>query len=196
MRLSTMLTALKEKLESLIEEKTWYSQSEFAQAALDQMIRLAIYLIEKVDGKSEKVKNKLKLDYEYKLIEDKTKEELRELLEKIAMYLEQKKEEELKKAEEFHVINLEQAQKDAFKSAEKSFITLQSMTNGFNSILTTFSQCRQKTGETFTQLKCVPRHLLFLYSPFKQDYHYPRPKPAIELEQSTNETRLKFKMMH
>src|SRR5688572_13918748 len=111
MKLSTTLTMLKDKLESLIEEKTWYSHSEFAQEALDKMIRLAMYFIEKVDGKLDKAKNKLKLDYEYKLIDEKVKEELRELLERIALYIEQQKEEALKKAEEIHVINIEQVQK-------------------------------------------------------------------------------------
>ncbi len=193
MRLSTMLTTLKDKLENLIEEKTWYTQSEWAQVALDKMIRLAIYLIEHVDGKIEKAKNKLKLDYEYKLLDEKAKEELRELLENIARYFDLQREERERKAEEIHILTLDKAHKKALKAAEISLANVQKITNGWNTVLTAFSQCRQKTQDTFTQLKGVPRHLLFMYSPFKQNYHYLRPKPTLEYNV---ETRHKSKAIH
>lgn len=163
-----MLTALKDKLESLIEEKTWYTQSEWTQEILDKMIRLAVFLIDRLDGKLEKTKHKLKLDYEYRLIDEKAKEELRELLEKIAMYFEEQKEQSLK-----HTEYLE-TQSKVLKKLEESLENVQKMTNGWNTILNAFNQCKQKTGNTFAQLRNVPRHLLFLYSPFKQNHpcHY------------------------
>lgn len=197
MKLSTMLIALKDKLENLMEEKTWYTQSEWAQEALDKMIRLAIYLIERTDGKLEKAKQKLKLEYEYKLIDEKAKEELRELLERMAVYFKEQREEALKKAEDYAYcvrLNLENEQKKALKGVEQSLVNIQKLTNGLNTILTAFSQCKQKTGETFAQLKNVPRHLLFVYSPFKQNYHYPRPRLVID--ENSVETHHNSKLIH
>lgn len=89
MGIEAKLDKLKDKLEDLIEEKTWYADANpiLNVSELDLRIRLALYLIDMLGGKEDKLKNKCKLKADQQATDEKDKE--RKLLEE--------REEELKR---------------------------------------------------------------------------------------------------
>lgn len=76
MGISAKLDKLKDKLKDFIEEKTWYADGNpiLDIAELDLKIRLALFLIDLLDGKSDRVKNTVKLKADQQAIDEKEKE--------------------------------------------------------------------------------------------------------------------------
>ncbi len=90
MGIEAKLDKLKDKLKDLIEERTWYADANpiLNVGELDLKIRLALFLIDLLDGRADKAKTKYKLKEEHLAAEEKEKE--RKFLEDLEEELKQR----------------------------------------------------------------------------------------------------------
>jgi hypothetical protein len=179
MALSEKRDTLKEKIKDLIEEKTWYGDVNLSLdiEALNLKIRLAIYLIDHLDGTIDKRKRKSKEQEENRLLQEKHQEELEKLLDYIHAYFDDLREadrrQEAKKTYYTNLYRIKEKEKlEKLQESLNSILALQQTRERLTPQYRFFNKYKEHALGLITKLKNIPRNMFFMYSPINKKHAY------------------------